>query len=102
MLEIMIIVGIIGVLAAVAVPNFMKARVRTQSINCSNNIRQFEAAKAQYALECGLVNGGSITPASALDGYLVNLKVSTICPSGGAYNNVAVIGTPTTCSFHST
>ena len=102
MLEIMIIVGVIGVLAAIAVPNFMKARVRTQSVQCSNNIRQFEAAKAQYSLESGLKNGDSIEPASALDGYLVNLKVSTICPAGGTYRNIAVIGTPTTCSFHNT
>lgn len=101
MLEIMIIVGIIGVLAAVAIPNFVNARARTQSVNCSNNIRQFEAAKAQYSLECGLKNGDSIAPTSALDAYLVNLKVSTSCPSGGTYQDVAVIGTTTRCSFHS-
>jgi prepilin-type N-terminal cleavage/methylation domain-containing protein len=102
MLEIMIIVGVIGLLAAIAIPNFINARTRTQSVNCSNNIRQFEAAKAQYALECGLKDGDSIEPGSALDDYLVNLTVSTSCPSGGAYQDVTAIGTTTTCDFHGT
>lgn len=102
MIEIMIVVGIIGVLAAIAIPNFVNARSRTQSINCSNNIRQYESAKAQYALESGLKDGNSIEPVSALDDYLVNLTVSTLCPAGGTYQDIAVIGTTTTCSLHST
>jgi len=102
MLEIMIVVGIIGVLAAIAIPNFVNARVKTQSVHCSNNIRHFEAAKAQYALECGLRNSESINPSSALNAYLVNLTVTASCPAGGTYNNIAAIGTPTTCSLHST
>lgn len=102
MLEIMIVVGVIGVLAAIAIPNFVSARVRTQSVHCSNNVRHFEAAKAQYALECGLRNGGSINPSAALNAYLVNLTVTSSCPAGGTYSDIAAIGTPTICSFHST
>jgi prepilin-type N-terminal cleavage/methylation domain-containing protein len=101
MLEIMIVVGVIGLLAAIAIPNFVNARARTQGVNCSNNIRQFEAAKAQYALECGLKDGDSIEPASALNDYLVNLTVDTLCPAGGTYLYIATIGTSTTCSIHS-
>lgn len=100
MLEIMIVVGVIGILAAVAIPNFINARTRTQSVNCSNNIRQFESAKAQYALECGLKDGDSIEPASALDDYLVNITVSTLCPAGGTYTDIATIGSSTTCTIH--
>lgn len=99
LVEIMIVVAIIGLLAAIAIPNFIKARTTTQKNTCQNNIRQFESAKAQYALEAGLSNGDSITPSSTMNDYMTNLTVDEKCPAGGTYSNVNVVGTAATCSL---
>ncbi len=54
LVEIMIVVAIIGLLAAIAIPNFVKARQTAQSNACLNNLRIVDAAKQQWALEKGL------------------------------------------------
>src|SRR5579859_2943881 len=51
LVEIMIVVAIIGLLATIAVPNFVMARTVSQSDACINNLRQIDAAKQQWALE---------------------------------------------------
>ncbi len=56
LVEIMIVVAIIGLLAAIAIPAFMRARTTSQQKGCLNNLRQIEAAKDQYALDYGLTN----------------------------------------------
>lgn len=60
LVEIMIVVAIIGLLAVIAIPSFMRARVTSQQNACINNLRLIEAAKDQYALEFGLTNGARI------------------------------------------
>jgi prepilin-type N-terminal cleavage/methylation domain-containing protein len=51
LVEIMIVVAIIGLLAAIAIPNFIKARVTSQMNACINNLRLIDASKQQWALE---------------------------------------------------
>jgi prepilin-type N-terminal cleavage/methylation domain-containing protein len=51
LVEIMIVVAIIGLLAAIAIPNFVKARTTAQANACVNNLRQIDGAKQQWALE---------------------------------------------------
>jgi len=51
LVEIMIVVAIIGVLAAIAIPNFIRARTTSQMDACINNLRLIDAAKQQWALE---------------------------------------------------
>jgi len=63
LVEIMIVVAIIGLLAAIAIPNFVKARTTAQMNACINNLRQIDAAKQQWALETG--QKPSATPTSA-------------------------------------
>ena len=53
LVEIMIVVAIIGLLAAIAIPNFVHARSQAQQNACINNLRQIDAAKQQWALETG-------------------------------------------------
>jgi prepilin-type N-terminal cleavage/methylation domain-containing protein len=53
LVEIMIVVAIIGLLAAIAIPNFVRARQSAQTNACINNLRQIDAAKQQWALENG-------------------------------------------------
>ena len=62
LVEIMIVVAIIGLLAAIAIPNFVKARKTSQTNACINNLRQIDAAKQQWALEKGQTGG--VTPSS--------------------------------------
>ncbi len=53
LVEIMIVVAIIGLLAAIAIPNFVRARQTSQTNACLNNLRQIDGAKQQFALENG-------------------------------------------------
>ncbi len=62
LVEIMIVVAIIGLLAAIAVPSFIRARQRAQATTVLNEARQLDAAKDQYALEN---NKTSVTPVFA-------------------------------------
>ena len=50
LVEIMIVVAIIGLLAAIAIPNFVRARNTAQKNTCINNLRQIDGAKQQWAL----------------------------------------------------
>jgi prepilin-type N-terminal cleavage/methylation domain-containing protein len=60
LVEIMIVVAIIGLLAAIAIPNYVHARLRAQRTVCINNLRQIDGAKQQWALEYR--GGTSATP----------------------------------------
>jgi prepilin-type N-terminal cleavage/methylation domain-containing protein len=58
--EIMIVVAIIGLLAAIAIPNFIRSRVTSQTNLCIDNIRMLDASKQQWALEQGV--GSTASP----------------------------------------
>ena len=57
----MIVVAIIGLLAAIAIPNFVKARTSAQKNACIANMRQIEGAKEQWALENKKTEGAATT-----------------------------------------
>ena len=61
LVEIMIVVAIIGLLAAIAVPSFMRARLRTTATRVLDEGRQIDAAKDQYAIEN--VKQATVSPA---------------------------------------
>lgn len=79
LVEIMIVVAIIGLLAAIAIPNFVKARTTAQMNACINNLRQLDGAIQQYALENKQAAGAAVANTDCTP-YLKN---SVVCPSGG-------------------
>jgi prepilin-type N-terminal cleavage/methylation domain-containing protein len=95
LVEIMIVVAIIGLLAAIAIPNFMKARATSQQNACINNLRQIDGAISEWALETGQSNGATPT-ATLISGYIkVNSNNSVPgCPAGGTYTYGNVGATP--------
>ena len=64
LVEIMIVVAIIGLLAAIAVPNFVRARESSQLTGILNNLRLIENAKDQWALENKKATGSTVGSAS--------------------------------------
>jgi prepilin-type N-terminal cleavage/methylation domain-containing protein len=84
LVEIMIVVALIGLLAAIAVPNFVKVRATAQAKTCVNNLRQIDYAKQQWALETHQ-NGAAMPAASDIDPYLGRQQSTAgiICPAGG-------------------
>src|SRR3954470_1154953 len=63
LIEIMIVVAIIALLAAVAVPGFLRARKRTQASRVLNDLRSIDSAVDQYALENHKVDGMTVDEA---------------------------------------
>ncbi len=100
LVEIMIVVAIIGLLAAIAIPNFVKARATSQANACINNLRQIDAAANQFALEKGKTTGSPITLTTDLTPYIkLNSNGSLpACPAGGTYA-CASVGTNPTCTL---
>ena len=79
LVEIMIVVAIIGLLAAIAIPNFVRARTQSQKNACINNLRQVDSAVQTWALENKKASTATVGYTD-ISGYLKN---SVLCPSGG-------------------
>jgi prepilin-type N-terminal cleavage/methylation domain-containing protein len=90
LVEIMIVVAIIGLLAALAIPGFVKARKQSQGRRILNDARQMDAAVDQWALETGQTDGNTIYTTSAQT-YLKTLWKTTDL-LGNSYV-VTVVGT---------
>jgi prepilin-type N-terminal cleavage/methylation domain-containing protein len=103
LVEIMIVVAIIGLLAAIAIPNFVKARATSQANACINNLRQIDAAANQFALEKNKKTGDSINFPDDLTPYIKMNSANSIpaCPAGGTYDDPNV-GTNPTCTLGTT
>jgi prepilin-type N-terminal cleavage/methylation domain-containing protein len=105
LVEIMIVVAIIGLLAAIAIPNFIKARTTAQMNACINNLRQIDSAKQQWALETHQ-NGTTPAPASTdIVLYLgrgLGTLTSVVCPADpakafGSSYTINNVGTAPAC-----
>ena len=85
----------IPLLAAIAIPNFIKARQTAQMHACINNLRMIDAAKQQWALEKEK-KGGDVAMRNELQRFLPGGQFPS-CPAGGAYKINTVDEKPT-CS----
>lgn len=95
LVEIMIVVLIIGLLAAIAIPAFGRARERTRRNACINNLRQIDSAKEQWAMENNK-DEGEVPSQSDLAPYIRGGFPT--CPVNGTYT-INGVGTPATCSI---
>lgn len=84
-----------GLLAAIAIPNFVKARETAQQNACINNLRQIDAAKLQWALENNKQDG-AVPTESQIAIYIKGQRLPT-CPKGGHYV-IGKVGNAPTCS----
>jgi prepilin-type N-terminal cleavage/methylation domain-containing protein len=102
LVEIMIVVAIIGLLAAIAIPNFIKARATSQQNACINNLRQIDGAINEWALETGQSNGATVTGIATVSAYIkLNSNASVpSCPASGTYTTSTVGALPqVSCSL---
>jgi prepilin-type N-terminal cleavage/methylation domain-containing protein len=107
LIEIMIVVAIIGLLAAIAIPNFVHARSTSQQNACINNLRQIDGAKQEWALETKQTVGA--TPVgSDIQPYMGRGTTGTLpsCPldSANAFSSSYTlndIGTAPQCQISS-
>src|SRR6202042_1561324 len=60
LVEIMIVVAIISLLAAIAVPNFLRARKRSQATRVLEDLRVLDNAMDQYAMETNKISGATV------------------------------------------
>jgi type II secretory pathway pseudopilin PulG len=104
------VVAIIGLLAAIAIPNFIQARTTSQTNACINNLRQIDGAKQQWALETGQLPTASPTAAN-LQPYLGRGSAGNLsnvfCPlapaailgtAGTAGYTIGALGVPPSCN----
>jgi prepilin-type N-terminal cleavage/methylation domain-containing protein len=101
LVEIMIVVAIIGLLAAIAIPNFVRARQTSQTNACINNLRQIDGAQQQWALETNqaadaTVTEGDVAPYLGRDAAATTLAGAGVtCPVQGGYVLTDVATAPT-------
>ena len=102
LVEIMIVVAIIGLLAAIAIPSFVKARDTARKNTCINNLRQIDSAKEQLAMAANLATNtafgsGEFTEANVSEYIRGGLASATNCPAGGTVT-IENIGVAPTCT----
>jgi prepilin-type N-terminal cleavage/methylation domain-containing protein len=98
LIEIMIVVGILALLLAIAIPNWIKTRERAQRDICIENLQQIETAKQLWALETGKATGDEPDEADLI-GATLYLKIMPACPAGGGPYEINPVGTPPECTI---
>ena len=101
LLEIMIVILVIALLLAIAVPHFMRARASARSKACTENLRQFETAKEQWAINTQAPVTARPTAEDLVTEYVKGTEDTLpLCPSGGSYSLNDLL-TPPTCDIGS-
>jgi prepilin-type N-terminal cleavage/methylation domain-containing protein len=79
LVEILVVVGIIGLMAVIAVPSFVRANSISQKNACINNLYQIRGAIHQWGLETKTPSGSPVQ----FSDIRVYLRNSIVCPAGG-------------------
>ena len=97
LVESMIVVAIIALLAALAVPLFMNARSKSMQSSCFNNMRLLDGAMQQYALDDSNTVATTIAKLVGTNGYI---RDTPVCKGGGTYTLPTDLSGKTVCSVH--
>jgi len=97
LVEIMIVVAIIALLAAIAIPSFLKSRQDARTSACINNLRLIDHAKQQLATASQTMTDSYVPTWTDLAQYFKGTG-TPICREGGTYTPNAISNNPT-CSF---
>ena len=97
LVEIMIVILIIAILLAVAVPQFIKARTQSWQKVCMTNLRAIDNAKEQLAGDNKLNNGAPVAPGDIWPAYIRGSNFPA-CPGGGNYT-IGDIGQTPICDY---
>ncbi len=92
----LVTISMVGLLAAIAIPNFVKARQTAQQNACINNLRIIQSAKQEWALENQKPSDATPTE-NDLTPYLPN-HLMPHCPAGGTYT-IGNVTNPPTCTI---
>jgi len=95
LVEMMIVVLIIGILLAIAVPNFMKARNTSRTQACISNLTEISTAKEMVGMDLKLISTQTPTQAQMVPNYL---KTWPTCPINGVYA-INTMATNPTCTI---
>lgn len=95
LVEIMIVVAIIGLLAAIAIPSFVKARDTSRQNACINNLRQIDSAKEQWAMANNIAGTAAVVTAD-VNAYIKG-GATPVCPAAGTYT-YNIMGTDPACT----
>ena len=96
LIEIMLVVFLIGMLAAIMIPNMIHARNTSDEKACINNLRQINASAQTWAADNNKQSSDSYTLDDIKD-YLQRDRIPQ-CPGGGQYGPTFTVGQPATCS----
>jgi prepilin-type N-terminal cleavage/methylation domain-containing protein len=88
LLELMIVVGVIGLLSAIAIPSFGRSRDSARLNAIYNNLRVVEAAKEQWALDNNKTTGDPVADVTVLSGYFRGGQIQAVVGETYVPNNV--------------
>lgn len=101
LVEIMIVVAIIGLLAAIAIPNFIQARTKAQTNSCIANLKQIQGAISLWALDNGKQDSDAVAMGNLVSTYI---KTTPYCPldsNKGGYT-LSTVGANPACPSDAT
>jgi len=99
LVEIMIVVAIIGILIAIAVPGFVHAREESRTKSCQENLTKIDGAKEQWALTLNKAQGAAVSMADLYtDDGSSYIKNDPVCPTDGQWYTANPVGLPPACT----
>lgn len=94
LVEVMIVICILGLIIAVALPNFLRARREANAKLCLSNLKQIEAAKERWSFSYGAALNEEIYITDLVPDFI---KLTPVCPDDGEYTPGILVDNPT-CS----